>query len=79
MRTRELTPAQRTLTPAQQPIARWMRRELERFIDPRTGEANLTALVEAWDQDQGDGSTTDPDHDAWDVAVIVAEEAEALR
>ena len=58
-------------------IRTWMRRYARRFIDSNTGELNCTAMVEAWDRECADGAVTlDPDHDAWDIAVLVAVEVE---
>ncbi|MCP3065867.1 hypothetical protein LXT21_44605 [Myxococcus sp. K38C18041901] len=43
-----------------------------------SGEVNLTSLVEAWDAAQAGGEATlDEHHPAWDVAVEVAERADA--
>ena len=40
------------------------------YRDRRTGELNLTDMVEAWDRACADGEATlDPDHIAWDVAA----------
>ena len=59
-------------------ISAWMARNADRFVDRRTGEVNLTALVEAWDRETQDGGvTTDPDHVAWEIAVDVAAEVES--
>ena len=47
----------------------WMKANANEFTDPRTGELNTTALVEAWDIEYADGHTTlDPNHPAWDIA-----------
>ncbi len=52
----------------------WMIRNADRFIDQRTGEVNATRMVEAWDNETQTGSVTlDSDHEAWDVAVKVAD------
>lgn len=51
-------------------IRRWMRRHVDEYRDQRTGEVNLTALVEAWDRTCADGDATlDDDHPAWVVAA----------
>ena len=51
-------------------IRRWMLANRNDYRDRRTGELNLTDLVEAWDRACADGgSTLDPDHLAWDVAA----------
>ena len=51
-------------------IRSWMRRSVDKYRDGRTGEVNLTALVEGWDRacDTG-GATLDSDHIAWEVAT----------
>ena len=46
-----------------------LRRLARSHIDRKTGELDMTALVEDWDQTWGDGSTTDPDHPAWTFAL----------
>lgn len=54
-------------------IAKWMISNVDRFVDKRTGEVDCTTMVETWDRETQDGGvTTDPDHEAWDVAVHVA-------
>jgi len=51
-------------------IRRWMLTNMEDYRDRRTGELNLTDMVEAWDRACADGGATlDPDHIAWDVAA----------
>ncbi len=58
----------------EQTALRWMRRRVHDFVDPRTGEVDTTAMVEAWDRaEAGGGATLDSDHPAWDAAVRVAE------
>lgn len=58
-------------------IRHWMRANADRFVDRRTGEVDCTRMVEAWDHETQDGGvTTDPDHEAWAVAVEVSEEVE---
>lgn len=58
----------------------WMKRNVHRFVDALTGEVNCTALVEAWDAECSTGAATlDPDHEAWDAAVDVAERFEKLQ
>lgn len=53
-------------------IKRWMRAHLDEYRDPRTGEVNLTELVEAWDRECADGGATlDSDHIAWEIATKV--------
>ena len=53
-------------------IRRWMVLHKEEFRDNRTGEINLTELVEDWDRTCADGEATlDPDHIAWDVAATL--------
>lgn len=56
--------------PSRASIRRWMLANMEDYRDRRTGEINLTDLVEAWDRACADGGVTlDPDHIAWDVAA----------
>lgn len=51
-------------------IRSWMRRNADDYRDGRTGEVNMTALVEGWDAACADGGTTlDSDHIAWEVAT----------
>ena len=59
-------------------ILRWMRNNVEDYIDTQTGEINCTSMVEAWDSEESTGSATldDPQHIAWDVAATVAGEYE---
>lgn len=60
--------------PSRASISRWMRGNLDDYRDPRTGEVNLTALVEGWDSTCADGGATlDQDHPAWEIAVEVTE------
>jgi hypothetical protein len=54
-----------------------MARHVREHIDPRTGDVNMTSLVEQWDRDESTGdSTLDPNHIAWEIACDVAEEIE---
>jgi hypothetical protein len=54
----------------------WMSNNVHRFVD-ECGEVNCTMMVETWDSECSDGeSTLDPFHEAWHVAVKVAEEYE---
>lgn len=56
-------------------IRRWMRLNVERFIDKKTGEVDMTRMVEVWELEATAGEgTTDPDHPAWFVAAKIAEE-----
>ena len=56
--------------PSRASIRRWMLAHKEVYRDRRTGELNLTEMVEAWDRVCADGGATlDPDHLAWDVAA----------
>jgi len=56
--------------PSRASIRYWMLANMEDYRDRRTGEINLTDLVEAWDRACADGGVTlDPDHIAWDVAA----------
>lgn len=58
-------------------IYKWMIENVENFRDRKTGEINCTKMVEAWDDEEGDGTETlDELHPAWDIAVDVAEECE---
>jgi len=58
-------------------ILSWMRANAKDHIDPKTGELNCTALVEAWDAAEGTGKETlQHSHPAWDLAVEIAEELE---
>jgi hypothetical protein len=58
-------------------IRAWMQAHVGEHRDVRTGEINLTALVENWDHCCADGGVTlDPDHPAWEIAAQVAERAE---
>lgn len=51
----------------------WMNNRKEEFRDPKTGEINLTELVESWDAECSTGDATlDPDHIAWEIALEVA-------
>ena len=61
-------------------IAKWMRGNLERFIDRSTDMVNSTQMVEAWDLecDTG-GATLDEHHIAWDVAVEVTDDYEGTE
>jgi len=53
-------------------IKAWMSANRDDFIDARTGEINLTGLVEAWDSAEGTGDETlDEDHPAWGIAVEI--------
>jgi hypothetical protein len=53
-------------------IGKWMRANLERFRDKRTGEVNTTLLVETWDIECATGSDTlDPNHVAWDLVLML--------
>lgn len=55
-------------------IRRWMRANNERFVDRKTGEVNMTEMVETWDREQSTGgSTLDTNHVAWDVATEFVE------
>ncbi len=57
-------------SPSRAEIRRWMVANQADYIDPKTGELNWTALVEAWDRSCADGGATlDPDHIAWEIAV----------
>lgn len=59
--------------PTHASIKRWMRANLDEHRDPKTGEVNLTELVEAWDRECADGGATlDPDHIAWEIAAEVS-------
>lgn len=59
-------------TPSRSAIRAWMTRNKEDYRDGRTGEINLTALVEGWDCACADGGATlDSDHIAWDVATTI--------
>lgn len=52
------------------PIRTWMKANVTRWTDVRTGEVNMTRMVEEWDLECASGSDTlDPDHPAWDVAT----------
>lgn len=54
-------------------IRRWMEDNIDEHIDLRTGEADLTGLVEDWDRTCADGAATlDEGHPAWDIAIDVA-------
>ncbi len=56
-------------------IRKLMISNVNRFVDARTNEINCTAMVEAWDHEQSTGDATlDSGHDAWAIAVQVAEE-----
>lgn len=56
-------------------IRRWMKRNAIHYLDSKTGEVNLTALVEAWDTECDSGEETlDSSHPAWDIAVEAASE-----
>ena len=56
-----------------QSIRRWMKANAASFEDPRTGEVDLTAMVEAWDAEEGTGAETlDCDHQAWEIAAEFA-------
>lgn len=66
-------------TAAEIAISAWMAANADRFIDRRTGEFDCTGAVEAWDQERGDGSTTDPEHYAWTAAALHAEKVEAVN
>jgi hypothetical protein len=60
-------------------IKAWMKRNVSRFVDV-CGEVNCTALVEAWDAQEANGSETlDNMHPAWDIAVDVGEWYESTR
>lgn len=51
-------------------IYAWMKNNAHRFVDHRTGEVDYTRMVETWDiETQNGGVTTDPDHEAWDIAL----------
>lgn len=51
-------------------IRAWMVCHADGHRDPRTGEVNMTSIVEAWDAACADGGATlDPDHPAWEVAT----------
>lgn len=61
---------------ARNQIRAWMRRNLERFID-QCNEVDCTTMVETWDHETQSGyETLDTDHEAWAVAVEVADEYE---
>jgi hypothetical protein len=63
----------KTLSAEKASVRRWMRANRARFEDRRTGEVDMTRMVETWDIETQDGGvTTDPDHVAWEVAVEVA-------
>lgn len=63
--------------PTRTSIRSWMIKNADRFMDRRTGELNTTALTEAWDfETQTGGVTLDPNHEAWDVAVAIADRLE---
>jgi hypothetical protein len=55
-------------------IRRWMHRNSTRFTDRKTGEVNMTEMVEAWDREVSTGgSTLDSNHVAWDIATEFVE------
>lgn len=55
-------------------IKKWMLLNMDRFVDPQTGEVNCTSMVETWDIECANGDATlDPDHEAWDIAVQVSD------
>jgi hypothetical protein len=55
-------------------IAKWMHRNVERFLEPHTGEVDCTTMVEAWDVECADSEATlDEGHIAWEVAIDVKE------
>ena len=55
-------------------IRSWMREHASEHVD-ECGEVNCTSLVEAWDSAcASGGDTLDPNHEAWDIAVEVANE-----
>ena len=57
----------------------WMRNNVGRFVD-ECGEVDCTGLAEAWDRECADGAQTlDPKHEAWDVAIDVANVVERTR
>jgi len=55
-------------------VLAWMQNYAEDHVDPKTGELNYTGLVEDWDNCCSTGDATlDPDHPAWEIALLVAE------
>lgn len=51
-------------------IKKWMKDNKNRFIDPYTGEINMTEMVETWDNECASGEDTyDEDHIAWEIAA----------
>ena len=64
-----------------QEILKYLRDEIDHHIDPRTGEANLTAMAEdAINTLAGDDWERwhEEDHPVWDLVVDVAEYFGAL-
>ena len=53
-------------------ITRWMRANVNRFVDQATDEIDTTGMVEAWDRECATGKETlNPAHPAWDLAIEV--------
>ena len=57
-------------SPSNASIRSWMARHRAAHTDRRTGEVDLTSLVEDWDRaNAGGAATMDPHHPAWEVAT----------
>jgi hypothetical protein len=56
-------------------IFAWMRAHRAEHVDKETGDLDLTALVEAWDEACSTGEATEDEHHvAWELAVEVYDE-----